>query len=452
MPGRPKSPHPYTKDRRRTRRRRTILFTIATACVIGAAGVTYYAFQRPLKVAPSPNGSTFTNLADKSQIPADPNRSNILLIGSDTRPGQVGGNTDVLILCSIDRAHNRIELLSIPRDTKVTFPDGDQGKINEALSLGGPALTERMVSDLLGVHIDDYALTHFGGLVQIIDTLGGIRVDVPERMYYRTGDKQYGVINLQPGVQTLNGAQALGFVRFRHDRLGDIGRTERQQEFLKALSQKLMEPTNIIRLPQLIREFWGTIDTDMSLGQVIDLAAHAKEYKHYSLVSETLPGSFHNPDPTVAQDASYWIVNPTEARYATKHLLEYGTHVKDPVQDPSVTEHWMPADGMGANARIRTTSTGDAANGNRTVTSTPAGDSSTVNPDTSTPPVPDAVKMVVSGHINVRSGPSKDYAIMGTAAPGETLWKLGETGGWDKVQLSNGSVGYVASSLLSPAQ
>ncbi|WP_067933095.1 LCP family protein [Alicyclobacillus kakegawensis] len=456
MAGRPRrhnSPHSTGRGRSGRWKRAIVLVTVA-ACA-GVAGGAYYALHRPLKTVSAPSGSKYTDVAEQPKIPADPNRTNILLIGSDTRPGQVGGNTDVLILCSIDRAHHRIEMLSIPRDTKVTFPDGTQGKINEALSLGGPALTERMVSQLLDVHIDNYALTHFGGLVKIINTLGGIRIDVPERMYYRTGDKEYGVINLQPGVQTLNGAQALGFVRFRHDRLGDIGRTQRQQEFLKALSHKLMDPANIVRLPQLVREFWGTIDTDMSLAQVIHLATQATSFKQYPVVSETLPGSFHNPDPNIPHDASYWIVNPAEARYAAKGLLDNGIHVTNPVQDPYITEHWSPADGMGAQARLRSAATtaGTQPNGNTTSVSTNS-DASNDNPNAAggTPPYPGAVKMVVTGQaINVRSGPGTNYAVVASAAAGEVVWKLEEFNGWDKIQLPEGAIGYVASWLLRPS-
>ncbi|MCL6625644.1 MAG: LCP family protein [Alicyclobacillus shizuokensis] len=457
MAGRPRRHNsPHSTGRGGTGRwKRAIVLVTAAACV-GVAGGAYYALHRPLKTVPAPSASKYTDVAEQPKIPADPDRTNILLIGSDTRPGEVDGNTDVLILCSIDRAHHRIEMLSIPRDTKITFPDGMQGKINEALSLGGPALTERMVSELLDVHIDNYALTHFGGLVKIIDTLGGIRIDVPERMYYRTGDKEYGVINLQPGVQTLSGAQALGFVRFRHDRLGDIGRTQRQQEFLKALSHKLMDPANIVRLPQLIREFWGTIDTDMSLAQVIHLATQATSFKQYPIVTETLPGSFHNPDPNIPHDASYWIVNPAEARYAAKHLLDDGTHVANPVQDPYITEHWSPADGMGAKARIRSaTTTADTQQQNDNTTSTSANSAASGDSTNTTggaPPSPGAVKMVVTGQtINVRSGPGTNYAVVASATAGEMVWKLEEFNGWDKIQLPEGAIGYVASWLLQPS-
>jgi LCP family protein required for cell wall assembly len=464
-----RQPNQNPPRRRRSRRKAAIISSVVAACLAVGGGVAYYGLHRPLKA--SPVNPQYTSVAEKQQPPSDPNRTNILLIGADTRPGQVGGNTDVLILCSIDREHKRIELLSIPRDTKVKFPDGSDTKINEALSVGGPQLTERLVSQLLDIHIDDYALTHFGGLVKIIDTIGGIRLDVPERMYYRTGDKQYGVINLQPGVQTLNGAQALGFVRFRHDKLGDIGRTERQQEFLKALSEKLLQPANILKLPQLVREFWGTIDTDMNLAQVISLAAHAEEYKQYHIITETLPGSFHNPDPNIPHDVSYWLVNPAEAKYVAKQFFDDGVRIKNPVQDPYVTEHWTPS--ANTTGKASTGETGNSignAGGDSTVNgsgteNTTGGSVSTVsgagNDATGTqnnlgnaahPPSPEATKMVVTGRtVNVRSGPGSNYSIIASAVAGDTVWELGTVGSWVKVELTSGSIGYIANWLVQPA-
>ncbi|WP_054969192.1 LCP family protein [Alicyclobacillus ferrooxydans] len=317
--------------------------TLGALLILG--GAAYYRLNRPLThdvqyPAYTTPSNTTTNAITTPVAPPEPSRQTVLVIGTDTRPGETGGNTDVLILASIDPKNKRIELLSVPRDTKVTYPNGSSAKINEGLMLGGPTLTKSVVSQLTGQHIDNYALTHFGGLVQIINTIGGITLNVPERMYYNTGDTEYNIINLHPGVQTLNGAQALGFVRFRHDALGDIGRTQRQQEFLQALSDKLLQPQNITKLPTLVREFWGTMDTDMSTLNVLQLAANANTYRGYQIIHETLPGSFHNPDPKIRNDVSYWIVNPLEAKYMATQFFENGLIQKNPVQDPSVTENW----------------------------------------------------------------------------------------------------------------
>jgi polyisoprenyl-teichoic acid--peptidoglycan teichoic acid transferase len=335
-----KKPKPWN-DTKLQRKRRTVIIASAMAgCLtLGAGG--YYALTRPLTHTEAAQYKGMTLPPVETTAP-DEARTNILLIGTDNRAGEPGGNADVLILCSIDRKNKRIELMSIPRDTKVMFPDGSSSKINEGLMLGGPALAETLVNQLIHQPIDHYALTHFGGLVDIIDTLGGVTMKVDKRMYYNTGDKQYAVINLRPGAQTLTGEQALGYVRFRHDTLGDIGRTERQQKFLTALAHQLLKPTNVTKLPTLVREFWGTIDTDMSMLDVLGLAEKAKQYEGYQIIHETLPGSFHDPDKNSPNDQSYWIVNPQEARYVAEQFFDKGVVVHSPIQDPQVTENWTP--------------------------------------------------------------------------------------------------------------
>ena len=332
-------------EKPKSTRRRALWISLLSilGALIFLGGGAYYWLTRPLThQVKYPDVRLPKTSAATPAKPEDKTRETVLLIGTDSRPGEPGGNTDVLILTSIDPKNERIEMLSIPRDTKVMYPDGTYAKVNQALMLGGPNLTKSLMTELTGQPIDNYALTHFGGLVDIINTIGGITINVPERMYYNTGDKQYNIINLHKGVQTLNGVQALGFVRFRHDALGDIGRTERQQQFLKALSEKLLQPDNIPKLPTLIREFWGTMDTDMSLLDVLKLGARADTYRGYQIIHETLPGSFHNPDPSVKNDESYWIVNPHEAKYAATQLFEHGLVQRNPIQDPTVTKHWTP--------------------------------------------------------------------------------------------------------------
>lgn len=329
------------RNEQSTKRRRWIprLSTGAGLAVI-AAGLVYYGLTRPL--THGQKTKTLTAQWIKPRVPSDPDRTNILLMGTDTRPREPGGNSDVLILCSIDRKNKRIELLSIPRDTKVRLPNGRYAKINEGMQIGGPPMAVSLVANLLNQPIDHYALTHFGGLVDIINTIGGVTVNVPERMHYNTGDQQYNIINLHKGEQTLTGEQALGFVRFRHDALGDIGRTERQQAFLVALGQKLLQPANLPKLPALAHQFWGTIDTDMNLLEVVGLASRAPQAQSYPILHETLPGSFHDPDPHVPNDASYWIVNSAQAKYAAKVLFRDGVVQTNPIQDDIVTRNWVP--------------------------------------------------------------------------------------------------------------
>ncbi|MFD1674907.1 LCP family protein [Alicyclobacillus fodiniaquatilis] len=276
----------------------------------------------------------------KHMLPPDPDRETILLIGTDARIGDPLGNSDVLCVVSLDDKHRRVEMMSIPRDTQVAFPDGRYHKINDALLQGGPSLTLQMVENLIGLPVDHYAVTRFDGLVNTINRIGGIDINVPARMHYYTGDKQYGVIDLKPGQQHLNGEQALAFVRFRHDALGDIGRTERQQAFLTALKQQLLRPATIPKLPGLLTAVSRSVDSDMTLVDMGRLASQAQKYAGYKTIHETLPGSFHDPNPNVPNDLSYWVVNPRQARYAAKQFFADGIVQQNPVQDPAQTHTW----------------------------------------------------------------------------------------------------------------
>lgn len=381
----------------------TVLASLAVAG--GTAG--YFVLHTPLdhfkRVSAQPKTKAVPNATPKPVKTAD--RINVLLIGTDSRPGDRSGNTDVLILASIDNLHKRIELMSIPRDTRVEYPDGHEAKINQSLNLGGPELTIELAENLLKQPVDYYALTHFDGLVGIIDTIGGLEVNVKQRMYYNTGDQKWNLINLRPGTQTLNGTQALGFVRFRHDALGDIGRTERQQEFLSALSKRLLQTESVKKLPTLIHQFWSTIDTNMSVIEMSDIAANARRYENYQVIHETIPGSFHNPDPTVQNDQSYWEVNPNQISFVAKQFFENGVVQSNPIQDPNTTSQWKP----------------------------PIEEASVDTP----------FMTVNIASVKVRSGPGSNYRVLSTVSYGQVVRVVGREGEWSRLQFPDGQIGYV---------
>ncbi|MCY0897102.1 MAG: LCP family protein [Alicyclobacillaceae bacterium] len=264
----------------------------------------------------------------------------LLLIGTDARPKDDRGNTDVLMVARLDPIRHRISILSIPRDTQVAYPDGKYHKINQSLQLGNPELTKQIVQRLLGIPIDGYVLADFRGIIQIVNLIGGLSINVPERMHYDTGDKEHHRIWLEPGFQTLDGEQALGFVRFRHDALGDVGRTERQQEFMRAFYNKLIQPSTFTKLPSILHAAWSALDTDIPLMDVLSLSSHAEQYRSYRFLHETLPGSFHNPDPRDPSDLSYWVVNPAEAQFVARQFFLDGKEVSNPIQDPHQTQTW----------------------------------------------------------------------------------------------------------------
>ena len=255
---------------------------------------------------------------DPSAI-ADKKRTNILILGVDARPGDINSRSDTLILASIDPTRNKVAVVSIPRDTQINGAAGSgMDKINSANVTGGPQLAVKEVERLMGEKVDYYVEMNFEGFKKIVDTLGGVSINVDQRMYKPTED-----INLQPGVQRLDGSDALAFVRYRGYVQGDIERTAHQQEFIKALGKELLQPATIAKLPQLIREANTYVDTNLRLTDMLKMATWAPGFNAESIVAQTLPGYFLDKrDANGVLTASYWVADTKQASTLLDKMLD----------------------------------------------------------------------------------------------------------------------------------
>jgi LCP family protein required for cell wall assembly len=162
-------------------------------------------------------------------------------------------------------------ITQVPRDTYIEAEGYGPHKINALYSLGGTDLLKRELARKLGRPITHHVVVNLAAIRRMADALGGIEVDVPKRMAY-TDHSQGLYIDLQPGLQTLKGRDLEGFLRFRHDEMGDIGRLERQQLALQALFRKLTRPEHLVRLPVLLAAAGKDLKTDlgpMELGGLI---------------------------------------------------------------------------------------------------------------------------------------------------------------------------------------
>lgn len=243
-------------------------------------------------------------------------RVSVLLIGADQRPDQIKFNTDSLILASVDTKTQQISLLSIPRDTRVALSGKGYLKINEVAALTDLPTLKKNVEQLTGVTLAGYVQTNFAGFKKIIDTLGGITVNVEKDMYYETGDLEDGYINLHKGVQRLDGSQALQYARFRHDALADISRTARQQVVLKAVAKEMFRLSALPKLPLLIPQLMEAVNTNLSAKEIFALAKVAVGFDSANVMSQTLPGAFQDID-----GVSYWKVDPIEVKEVVKNLF-----------------------------------------------------------------------------------------------------------------------------------
>jgi LCP family protein required for cell wall assembly len=204
--------------------------------------------------------------------PEAPDAMNVLLLGSDRRSksAKYYGLSDTIILLHVDPGNNYLSMLSLPRDLRVQVAGYGTQKINAAYSYGGPALTIRTVQEVTGLDMDHYLEVDFQAFRDMTDSLGGVYVEVDRRYYYNGAS--YERINLQPGFQLLDGADALDYVRFRHDGNLDFGRMERQQRFLSALRQQAMGWDLAFKLPGLINAFFDNVATDLGTNDFIKLA------------------------------------------------------------------------------------------------------------------------------------------------------------------------------------
>lgn len=204
-------------------------------------------------------------------------------------PENFRGLSDVNLLVRFDPTAKRIVVLSIPRDVYVRIPGYGWYIINHANKFGGPDLAKQVVSSLTGVEIDAYLAVSVEAIRNGVDALGGITVCVEKAMRYRDEAAKLD-INLEPGCQQLNGVQAEGYLRFRHDALGDIGRIQRQQNFFHALKQQVITPSGLLRLPQAIASVEQNIRTDLTRTQIASLMGFAIQQPQ--LVSFLTPGRF----------------------------------------------------------------------------------------------------------------------------------------------------------------
>jgi LCP family protein required for cell wall assembly len=252
--------------------------------------------------------------AQEEKQPVDGERTNILVLGVDARPGEKNSRSDTMILVSVDPKLDKVAVISIPRDTRTEIKGLGTSKICAANFVGGPKYAVDVVEDLMQTQIDYYIEMDFKGFEKVVDTLGGVTIDVPQRMY-----KPSEGINLHPGKQKLKGKNALAFVRFREYTNGDIDRTYQQQVFIKALAGEVLKPRTITKLPSLAKQMKQYVDTNIGFTDMLKMASWAPGFTSDSIITQTLPGCFYDEvDSNGRLVNSYWLADKSE----TPDLLE----------------------------------------------------------------------------------------------------------------------------------
>ncbi|HJG37322.1 LCP family protein [Enorma phocaeensis] len=229
----------------------------------------------------------------------------MLLLGTDGRPGETSYRADTIILARIDPTQQQVTLISIPRDTRITYK-GETMKINAAHTEEGAAGMVEAVNELCGIEISHYAEISFDGLVQLVDALGGVEVNVPDEI----DDPKAADFTIEPGLQTLNGEQALAFCRSRAFADGDYTRMRHQRIFVAALANTILNKTDATQLPGIIDAMADMVATDLSLPDILSLANAMRGMDTDSMWTANIPS--HAGGDTYINGVSYVFVHEEE--------------------------------------------------------------------------------------------------------------------------------------------
>lgn len=239
---------------------------------------------------------------------------NILVLATDTlydkvtgRALSIGGNSDSIMFFNIDPLNQRINAVSIPRDSYVEIPDYGWHKVNAAFPFGGIDLSIKTISSMIDMPIDGYVVLQLDIIPKLIDQLGGVHIFVDKDMYYVDNAANLH-INLKKGWQKLNGKQAHDFMRFRMDALGDINRIKRQQALTEELVKEIASAKNIFKLPFIINTIRENLNTNLSLTDIFRIVNFARMLDNHEIRFLTLSGSTINGTSA----GSVWAVDKTE--------------------------------------------------------------------------------------------------------------------------------------------
>ncbi|MFM7360695.1 MAG: LCP family protein [Cyanobium sp.] len=219
-------------------------------------------------------------------------RKNVLVMGSDV----IGGNTDVMFTVQIKDGVTHVT--QVPRDTYIESEQIGVTKANALYATAGVEATKTEMERLLNQPVQKHLKVNLDAVGKVAEALGGIEVDVPKRMYY-VDNAQGLLIDLYPGRQVLRGAELEGFLRFRHDEMGDLGRMERQRMVLSQLFRKLVQPATLVKLPELLKIADEDIRTDLSPIEMTQLITAMSRSK---LSTQRLSGRLFWEN-----DLSYWM-------------------------------------------------------------------------------------------------------------------------------------------------
>lgn len=250
--------------------------------------------RKTAEAAPLPTSTPDVTMAEVkllSQVDPPKKLVRILVLGSDKRPDDNAFRTDVIMLVTVDGANNRVSALSLPRDLLVKIPGFGEDRINLVMQYGGFSLMQDTLEQNFGARPDFYLMTNFDNFVDVINSIGGIDVQIGEHfedacdLYWSKG----GVCTVEPGKMSMDGAAALWYVRSRYTS-SDFDRLRRAQEVMVGIFNKFMDMHAILRLPQLYEQYSKNVETNLGVSDILSLMPTAalvvrdpKRIEHFAI-------------------------------------------------------------------------------------------------------------------------------------------------------------------------
>ncbi|QXM05908.1 LCP family protein [Crassaminicella indica] len=308
------------------------VLVIAFICFTVVMCTGTYIFMSSMTV--KGQGYSGEKIVSEDGTPEKEERVNVLIVGVDAKDIESSkhARTDTMMLATFDPNTKKVDIISIPRDTRVVIRGRRQKeKINHAHAYGGMDLAMKAVKDFLGVPVHYYIEVNYAAVGKIVDDVGGVEVYVPQDMkYYDPKADPPLKINLKKGRQVLDSNKAMQFLRFRKGyKNQDLGRINAQHDFLMALADKLLSPRIITKLPNLLRTFKAYVDTNMPITTMSSYAFKARDIKMEDINMITIPG-----EPKLINGLWYYIPDMN----GVKTIVDQIFRGKD-AQDQNIDAH-----------------------------------------------------------------------------------------------------------------
>jgi polyisoprenyl-teichoic acid--peptidoglycan teichoic acid transferase len=317
--------------RKKRRTKRFVRFTFLLVLLFTIGGAAYYAFDI-FYSAKQATDNIYEKISSDEQSTSQQNIRvtkdpfTILLVGIENQDGGTG-RSDVLMLATVNPRTEEIYMLSIPRDTRTYIPDaGYETKITHSYGIEGISSTIKTVQNMLDVPIDYYITTNFDGFEDVVDTLGGVTVDVPFTFKAQlTGSLKWKTY--KEGEMELNGNEALAYVRMRKkDPKGDMGRNERQQQVIRAIIDKGTSFQSITKVDDIMNDLGENVRTDIPPSKFVSFIQLYSKLKNQDIQNLSLKGYddyidnvyYYIPDQDSINEISQIITNTLEHRTVVK--------------------------------------------------------------------------------------------------------------------------------------